>query len=101
MRRVHRNAIACLYSGDVSRSAAMGLGYEEKTEEIFRQMGLETYQIPFTSDAREWIGKAGHFLANANRIRDQLAKALDERCAAAQEISLQSKNSRARYPPPR
>src|SRR5258708_7810857 len=85
MRRVHRNAIACLYSGDVSRSAAMGLGYEEKTEEIFRQMGLETYQIPFTSDAREWIGKAGHFLANANRIRDQLAKALDERCAAAQE----------------
>ncbi len=34
---------------------AMGLGYEDKTEEIFRQMGLESYQIPFTSDAQNWI----------------------------------------------
>jgi len=64
---------------------AMGLGYEDKTEEIFRQMGLESYQIPFDSDAHSWISKAEYFLANVNGIRDQLAKALDERCAAAEE----------------
>jgi colanic acid/amylovoran biosynthesis protein len=63
---------------------AMGLGYEDKTQEIFRQMGLESYQIPFTSDGPNWIGKTRHFLANLSGIRDQLAKALDERCAAAE-----------------
>jgi len=64
---------------------AMGLGYEDKTEEIFRQMGLESYQIPFTSDVRNWIERTGHFMANnVSGIRDQLGKALDERCAAAE-----------------
>jgi colanic acid/amylovoran biosynthesis protein len=63
---------------------AMGLGYEDKTEEIFRQMGLESYQIPFTTDAQSWIEKAVYFLANVSGIRDQLAQALDERCTAAQ-----------------
>jgi polysaccharide pyruvyl transferase WcaK-like protein len=63
---------------------AMGLGYEDKTEEIFRQMGLESYQIPFTSNARSWIRKAEYFLANVNAIRNQLATALDERCTAAE-----------------
>jgi polysaccharide pyruvyl transferase WcaK-like protein len=63
---------------------AMGLGYEDKTEEIFRQMGLQSYQIPFTSDAQTWIEKAGYFLGDASRISDQLAQKLDERCTAAQ-----------------
>jgi polysaccharide pyruvyl transferase WcaK-like protein len=64
---------------------AMGLGYEDKTEEIFRQLGLESYQIPFNSDLQSWIDKAGYFLANVSGIRNRLAKALDERCTAAQE----------------
>jgi polysaccharide pyruvyl transferase WcaK-like protein/2-polyprenyl-3-methyl-5-hydroxy-6-metoxy-1,4-benzoquinol methylase len=64
---------------------AMGLGYEDKTEEIFRQMDLEPFQIPFTSDAQRWIEKADYFLANVNNIKAQLPKALDERCTAAQE----------------
>ncbi len=63
---------------------AMGLGYEDKTEEIFRQMGLQSYQISFTSDVQSWIGKTGDFLANMGRIKDHLSKALDERCTAAQ-----------------
>jgi colanic acid/amylovoran biosynthesis protein len=64
---------------------AMGLGYEDKTQEIFRQMGLESYQLPFTSDAASWIGKAQYFLDHVSDITEQLAKALDERCIAAQE----------------
>jgi 2-polyprenyl-3-methyl-5-hydroxy-6-metoxy-1,4-benzoquinol methylase len=64
---------------------AMGLGYEDKTEEIFRQMNLESYQIPFTNDVESWIRKAGYFLANASAIRDQLGKALNERFTAAEE----------------
>jgi colanic acid/amylovoran biosynthesis protein len=63
---------------------AMGLGYEDKTEEIFRQMGLESYQISFTRDAQSWIETAGYFLANVSGIRDKLTKALDERCTAAE-----------------
>jgi colanic acid/amylovoran biosynthesis protein len=64
---------------------AMGLGYEDKTQEIFRQMGLESYQIPFTSEVESWIEKAEYFLASLNGIRDRLAKALEERCTVAQE----------------
>jgi colanic acid/amylovoran biosynthesis protein len=64
---------------------AMGLGYEDKTQEIFRQMGLESYQIPFTSEVESWIKKAEYFLTSLSGIRDRLGKALDERCTAAQE----------------
>lgn len=64
---------------------AMGLGYENKTEETFRQMGLESYQIPFNSEVGSWIRKADYFLAHMSDIRDHLIKALDERCTAAQE----------------
>lgn len=64
---------------------AMGLGYEEKTEEVFRQMGLQSYQTPFKGDEQSWIGTATDFLKNTGHIRDRLKKALDERCTAAQE----------------
>jgi polysaccharide pyruvyl transferase WcaK-like protein/2-polyprenyl-3-methyl-5-hydroxy-6-metoxy-1,4-benzoquinol methylase len=64
---------------------AMGLGYEDKTQEIFGQMGLESYQIPFTSEVESWIEKAEYFFANVSGIRERLAKALDERCMAAEE----------------
>jgi colanic acid/amylovoran biosynthesis protein len=63
---------------------AMGLGYEDKTQETFTQMGLQSYQLPFTSNAASWIAKAQYFLDHVRDIRDQLAEALDERCIAAQ-----------------
>ncbi len=64
---------------------AMGLGYEDKTEQIFRQMGLERYQIQFKADSDSWINVADRLLVNLTGIRDSLANALDERCAAAEE----------------
>jgi colanic acid/amylovoran biosynthesis protein len=78
---------------------AMGLGYEDKTEEIFRQMSLESYQIPFNSDVEGWIRKADYFLANVSSIRDNLAKALDERCTAAQQNITAIEEQLSKTPP--
>jgi polysaccharide pyruvyl transferase WcaK-like protein len=78
---------------------AMGLGYEDKTEEIFRQMGLESYQIPFNSDVQSWIGKAEYFLSNVSGISNQLAKKLDERCMAAQENMTPIEEQLSKIPP--
>jgi 2-polyprenyl-3-methyl-5-hydroxy-6-metoxy-1,4-benzoquinol methylase len=64
---------------------AMGLGYEDKTEQIFRQMGLEVYQARFDRDAQTWIETADTFIGDVNLIRDRLANALDERCKAAND----------------
>lgn len=66
---------------------AMGLGYEDKTEQIFRQMGLEQYQTHFDTSVQRWIGTADPFLANTSAIREHLGKALEvQRIAASQNI---------------
>src|SRR5204863_172344 len=36
---------------------AMGVGYEPKTREIFNQLGLEAFQIPFEADAAKAIAE--------------------------------------------
>lgn len=77
--RLHGSILAML-----AGVPAMGLGYEDKTEQIFRQMGLEGYQLRFEADAASWINIADRFLANISGIRERLAQALDERCAAAE-----------------
>jgi colanic acid/amylovoran biosynthesis protein len=62
---------------------AMGLAYEPKTPEIFTQMGLENYQLPFSASARDWIAKADDFLKSAQPIRAALPTKLDERARQA------------------
>lgn len=64
---------------------AMGLGYEDKTEQIFRQMGLGKYQTRFDTDEENWIKTAEIFFGDIDVIRNRLATVLDERCAAAKE----------------
>ena len=63
---------------------AMGLGYEDKTEQIFRQMGLDAYQIRFDNGANQWIESAERFLGTLHEIKERLPKALSERCESAQ-----------------
>jgi polysaccharide pyruvyl transferase WcaK-like protein/SAM-dependent methyltransferase len=64
---------------------AMGLGYEDKTEQIFKQMGLEAYQLRFEADEARWIESANAFLANLKHIRAVLPAALEGRCKAAEQ----------------
>ena len=64
---------------------AMGLGYEEKTAEIFAQMGLQQWQVHFEEPAARWVEKAAEFLANLPAVRERLPEALAGRCAAAEE----------------
>jgi len=61
-----------------------GLGYEDKTQQIFQQMGLESYQTRFDNDLNTWISDIEHFFSHSDEIREQLPKLLDERCAAAE-----------------
>jgi polysaccharide pyruvyl transferase WcaK-like protein/SAM-dependent methyltransferase len=63
---------------------AFGLGYEDKTEQIYRQMGLESYQTRFDHDLNTWISRLDHFFAHVNEIGKQLPGLLDQRCAAAE-----------------
>ncbi len=62
---------------------AMGLAYEPKTPEIFGQMGLADYQLPFTTATSDWIAAADKFLASAKSIRDALPAKLDDRSSQA------------------
>lgn len=41
---------------------AMGLGYEDKTEQIFAQLGLTEYQVHSDRDVRDWLSCAERFL---------------------------------------
>ena len=62
---------------------AMGLGYEDKTWQIFRQMGFESYQTRFDSDVESWVGHAEKFFAHTDEVVERLPSALDERYEAA------------------
>ncbi|MBU0994025.1 MAG: polysaccharide pyruvyl transferase family protein [Proteobacteria bacterium] len=59
--RLHGSILAML-----GGTPAFGLGYEDKTKEIFGQMGLSDYQIHFNSPLDQWISKVDKFL-EANR----------------------------------
>jgi len=63
---------------------AFGLGYEDKTQQIFQQMGLDKYQTRFDGDFNSWISNIQHFLSHTDEIGKQLPGMLDERCAAAE-----------------
>jgi colanic acid/amylovoran biosynthesis protein len=56
---------------------ALGLGYEEKTREVFHQLELEPYQLPFTADLDAWLSGADRLLAEIDTIRASLSPSLD------------------------
>lgn len=62
---------------------AMGIGYESKTSEIFRQLGFESFQVGFEKGEEEWLQCAGNFLEQTGEIHNVLAERLDRLCAAA------------------
>jgi polysaccharide pyruvyl transferase WcaK-like protein len=61
---------------------AMGLAYESKTPEIFRQLGLKAYQLPFTAYATRWCECASRLLADLDPVRAALPDALDRMSGA-------------------
>jgi polysaccharide pyruvyl transferase WcaK-like protein len=63
---------------------AMGLGYETKTREIFGQLGLDAFQIPFESEVNTWLSCARRFLDSAGEIREKLSGILDQACRRAE-----------------
>jgi len=63
---------------------AMGLGYENKTREIFSQLGLQPFQVHFESDVSEWLACAEHFLTQVDVIRSGLLARLEQACRRAE-----------------
>ena len=61
---------------------AMGLAYESKTPEIFRQLGLKKYQLPFTSYATRWCECASGLFEDLDAVRTALPDALDRMSGA-------------------
>src|SRR5205807_1734099 len=72
----------CLLSM-LAGTPAMGLGYESKTQEIFGQLGLSSYQVDFESEKSSWVHCADRFLADIPSIRTELPLALDRLCERA------------------
>jgi colanic acid/amylovoran biosynthesis protein len=62
---------------------ALGLGYEEKTQEVFHQLGLDPYQIQFDVDLDGWLNSADRLLDDINKIRASLGESLDRLAARA------------------
>lgn len=56
---------------------AMGLGYESKTEEIFKQLELEKYQVRFDKDLSDWLDCKEKFLDDIGLINSVLPSRLD------------------------
>jgi colanic acid/amylovoran biosynthesis protein len=61
---------------------AMGLAYESKTPEIFHQLGLKTYQVPFTAFATRWCECASRLLDDLDVVRAALPATLDRMSSA-------------------
>ncbi len=57
---------------------ALGLGYEDKTSEIFHQMKLDDYQVHFREDSAAWIQCGDQFLVDIPDIRQHLPGVLDD-----------------------
>jgi colanic acid/amylovoran biosynthesis protein len=62
---------------------AMGLAYESKTPEIFGQLELRQYQVPFTSYATRWTQCASALLDDLDDVRAALPAALDRMSSGA------------------
>jgi polysaccharide pyruvyl transferase WcaK-like protein/2-polyprenyl-3-methyl-5-hydroxy-6-metoxy-1,4-benzoquinol methylase len=73
---------ACIFAM-LAGVPAMGIGYEDKTSQIFRQMGLDAYQTRFDFNVEKWIEHAERFFAHRDEIVEHLPYALDARCAVA------------------
>lgn len=56
---------------------AVGLGYEEKTREVFHQLELDRYQVPFTAGIDTWLSGADRLLAEIDTIRASLGLSLE------------------------
>lgn len=62
---------------------AAGLGYEDKTEQIYRQLGLSDLQVPFDAPANEWIALADRLIARIDSLHRSLPARLDRMNDAA------------------
>lgn len=70
--RLH-GAILAMLGG----TAAMGLGYEEKTKGIFSQLDMEKYQVDSTQEFAEWKKTYDYFINDVENIRFRLPSELD------------------------
>jgi colanic acid/amylovoran biosynthesis protein len=57
--------------------AAMGVGYECKTREVFRQLGFERYTVEQHEPAERWIETVEAFFSEIGAVRASLPGALD------------------------
>lgn len=71
--RLH-SAILSMLGG----TPAMGLGYEDKTEGIFRQMQLDDYQVFYDKSLEEWTACYDRFARDLDQIKNDLPAKLDE-----------------------
>ena len=54
---------------------AMGIGYEDKTKQIFKQLDLSTYQTSCECESQVWIETFDKFLIDLPLIQHKLAPA--------------------------
>ncbi len=73
----------CCILAMLGGTPAMGLGYERKTYEIFKQLNLESYQTEFENGEDAWLQCAERFLSDVGKIRTMLPKTLDKICQRA------------------
>lgn len=73
---------ACLLAM-LGGTPAMGLAYEDKTPEIFRQLGCSRYQVPFTGYQTRWRACASRLLDDLDVVRDVLPAGLERMAARA------------------
>jgi colanic acid/amylovoran biosynthesis protein len=76
--RLHGCLMAMLAS-----TPALGLAYETKTPEIFGQMGMRDFQVPFTAPSAKWCRVAGAMLQALPLIREGLPQRVREMQARA------------------
>jgi SAM-dependent methyltransferase len=62
---------------------ALGLGYEQKTREVFRQLDLEPYQVRFESEVDDWLRSTERLLSDVEKIRAALPESLDRLASRA------------------
>lgn len=62
---------------------AMGLGYEDKTEQVFKQLDLEKYQVRFDKTLSEWMMCKERFIQDSDYISSKLSQSLDKSCQTA------------------
>jgi colanic acid/amylovoran biosynthesis protein len=73
---------ACLLAM-LGGTPAMGLAYESKTPEIYRQLGLKAYQVPSTGYQKAWCACVSRLLDDLDAVRASLPATLDKMGARA------------------